>query len=188
MGKLNKLTTAVAKALEVLHFLGAMTALAALLLSLFGKETLASWLLQGPQEWTVYGFCVEASQDGAGTMDLAAFRTLCIAALLSFLNMCMVFRNIYLILRTSEGKTWFAKGETPFQDDVVRMVREIGIFSISVPVLQLLISTVARLLLGVNSVEISVQLSGLMTGLVALCLSQIFAYGMALQNDVDGLV
>ena len=182
----NTLTAVVAKVLEVLHLLGALAALLALLYSVFGGQALTSWLLQGPQEWVVYGFHIQVLREGA--VDLAAFRTLCIAGLLSFLCMCMVFRNIFLILRTSEGKTWFSKGQTPFQDVVVRMVREIGIFSLFVPVLQLLISTVARLVLGVDNVEMAVQLSGLMTGLVALCLSQIFAYGMALQRDVDGLV
>ena len=42
--------------------------------------------------------------------------------------MAMVFRNVYLIFKTAEGKTWFSKGATPFQPDIVRMVREIGIF------------------------------------------------------------
>lgn len=62
--------------------------------------------------------------------------------------MAMVFRNVYLIFRTAKGKTWFAKGDTPFQKDIVRMVREIGIFYLAVPIVSLLMSVVAVLVLG----------------------------------------
>ena len=95
--------------------------------------------------------------------------------------MAMVFRNIYLIMKKSENAT-------PFQKDNVRMVREIGIFLLSVPMVGLIMSIVARLVLGVDNVEASVGLDSFMVGLVVLCLSQFFAQGMELEADVDGLL
>ena len=123
-----------------------------------------------------------------GIVSWAAFRLFSAAAFLLLPLMAMVFRNIQLILRTAKGKTWFSQGSTPFQKDIVRMVREIGIFSLAVPVIGLLLSFLARLVLGAETAELSVNFGGLVTGLVVLSLSQIFAYGMSLQKEVDGLL
>ena len=93
-----------------------------------------------------------------------------------------------LSFKTAEGKTRFSKGETPFQPDNVRMVREIGIFLIAIPAVQFIMSIVARIALGPDMVESSLGMSTVFMGLVVLALSQYFAYGMKLQNDVDGLL
>ena len=100
----------------------------------------------------------------------------------------MIFRNVYLIFKTAEGETKFSQGKTPFQKDNIRMVREIGIFCIAIPVVELIVSVIARIVLPVGVVETSVEMTGVFMGLVVLCLSQFFAYGMELQEDVDGLV
>ena len=102
--------------------------------------------------------------------------------------MAMIFRNVYLIFKTAEGETKFSQGKTPFQKDNIRMVREIGIFCIAIPVVELIVSVIARIVLPVGVVETSVEMTGVFMGLVVLCLSQFFAYGMELQEDVDGLV
>ena len=68
------------------------------------------------------------------------------------------------------------------------MVREIGIFMIAVQAVQLVMSVIARIALGPDMVETSMGMEGLFAGLVVLALSQYFAYGMQLQNDVDGLL
>ena len=102
--------------------------------------------------------------------------------------MAMCARNVHLIFKTSEGKTWFSKGETPFQPDNIRMVREIGIFLIAIPVVQLIMSIIARIALGPDMVESGLGMQSIFTGVVVLALSRYFAYGMQLQNDVDGLL
>lgn len=68
------------------------------------------------------------------------------------------------------------------------MVREIGIFLISQSAVCLVMSIIARLFIGVEVAELSVNLDSLLMGVVALSLSQIFAYGTQLQEDVDGLL
>lgn len=51
----------------------------------------------------------------------------------------MIFRNLYLIFRRSESGT-------PFDSDSIRMMGEIGIFSILIPVIGLLFSVILRIL------------------------------------------
>jgi len=56
-----------------------------------------------------------------------------------------------------------------------------------VPVITLVLSVVFRLL-GVDEVELSFSLTDLIMGVLVLILSRFFAYGVSLQNDVDGMV
>ncbi|MCI8497508.1 MAG: hypothetical protein HFE85_04585, partial [Clostridiales bacterium] len=98
-----------------------------------------------------------------------------------FSLMAMVFRNLYLIVKKSEDTT-------PFQKDNIRMLKEIGIFSIAVPIVGLIMSIIIRLVLGVDTVETSVRLDGFVMGIIVLCLTQFFAHGAELEKDVDGLL
>jgi hypothetical protein len=49
-------------------------------------------------------------------------------------------------------------------------------------------SAIFRLVNGGGAGEISMSLSGLWIGIIMLCMSQFFAHGVALEEDVDGLV
>lgn len=68
------------------------------------------------------------------------------------------------------------------------MQQKFGIFLIAVPVTGLIISIIARAVIGVEIAEISVRFDGIIIGLLVLCLSNFFAYGSELQKDVDGLL
>lgn len=127
-----------------------------------------------------YGFEVEIA-DAAGGIHRTKLLIFAIAAAVLFSLMAMIFRNLYLILKRSEHGT-------PFQPDNVRMLREIGIFSISVPLVGLVSSWVLLLVLGAEAVETSVSFGGFTMGLLVLCLTQAFAYGVELQRDADGLL
>lgn len=100
--------------------------------------------------------------------------------------MAMVFRNIYLILKTADGKSWFAKSDTPFQGDIVRMLREIGIFLIVSTVISILAAVVTGIMM--PEVELSSNVVSAVLGLLMLCLSQFFAYGTELEKDTKGLI
>ena len=91
----------------------------------------------------------------------------------------MIFRNIHLILKTAKGKTWFAQGETPFQLNITRMIREIGIFLIALAGVDLILSFF-------SGVTMSPLL--IIIGILMLCLSSFFRYGEELQNDTNGLI
>ena len=45
-----------------------------------------------------------------------------------------------------------------------------------------------RLVQGLDAVETSVNLYGFSMGIIVLCLTQSFAHGAALEQDVEGLV
>ena len=68
------------------------------------------------------------------------------------------------------------------------MVREIGIFAIAIPVIGLFVSFIARLVIGSEVTEISIDMSGIFMGIIVLCLTLFFAHGVELVNDVDGLL
>lgn len=137
-------------------------------------------------ELNVNGFDILALKDGVITRSaVAAFA---LAGVFSMLCKTMIFRNLYLIIKTAAGKTWFSKGETPFQKDISRMVKEIGIFYIMIPILETIISAIFRPIIGMETAEITVRMEGILTGLIIIVLSQIFVYGEKLENDVEGLV
>jgi len=68
------------------------------------------------------------------------------------------------------------------------MLKEIGIFSISIPIVGLMMSIVCRLVLGVDVVETSVNVYGFTMGMVVFCLTQFFSHGVELEKDVDGIL
>lgn len=185
----NRLAMIAAKTAEVLHWLGAVAMLALLICSVAAQDWLSGIFAarEGDFELTSHGFNISALTTG-GDINITAITMFSIAAILIMFLFAMIFRNAYLILKTADGKTWFSKGDTPFQKDVVRMLREIGIFLIAVPAVGLIMSVAARCVIGVDNAEISVDLSYVIVGLLMLCLSHFFDYGMALQEDVDGLL
>lgn len=183
MKKLNKVALVTAKIIEVIHWLGVLSMVLLFAASFFAKDMLTALPLFGVQELNSYGFQAEFV-GGATAADLGVVRLLSVSMIFTLTMMAMVYRNIYLIFKKTLGEQTFQ----PFQPDVVRMVREIGIFNIAVPVIGLAASIAGRLCLGASGPEFSVGLSGIVTGIVILCLSQVFAYGAALQNDVEGLL
>lgn len=187
--KLNKITKWVSKFFEILFFLSSITMIVATVFSFTKTQSFGNFLLKQVGNGTIStnGFEIMI-QDSNGNLIPGAIRIFCFAGIFTMLCMTMIFRNIYLIFKTCEGKTWFSKGKTPFQKDIVRMVREIGIFSIFIPLIGFLMSLIARLIRGVESSETSVQIIGIVMGLAMLCFSQIFSYGMKLEEEVEGLV
>ncbi len=184
MKKFYKLALTASKLIEVIHWGTALFMAGVLVCSLVNGPWLQGVLEQNVPEYgtvmSVYGFEVEAI-DSAGHVSPRALALFSAAAVMILSLMAMVCRNTYLILKRSEGTT-------PFQPDNIRMVREIGIFYIAVPFVGLAMSNLARLVAGVDGLETSVDFSGLMHGLVVLCLTQFFARGMELERDLDGLM
>ncbi len=178
--QLGKVTKVLARVVEIAHWIGAVGMLAGLVLVLTLEQSAVSAVPgSAGAAATVYGFELTVV-DKAGTLDLGALRLFLPAGAVLMALMAMVFRNVRLILKHAETST-------PFQPDNVRMVREIGWFLMAVPVVGLVMSIAARLVLG-PQLEASVRLDGLLVGLVVLCLSQVFARGMVLESDVDGLL
>ena len=57
-----------------------------------------------------------------------------------------------------------------------------------IPVIGFIMSLIARIFIGVDSCETSVQIVGVAMGIAMICFSEIFAYGIKLEEEVEGLV
>ena len=179
--RLYRVTKVLSKLAEVACWIGSVAMVVGLVLTLVLGEK-AVVMTPGEVEVSLNSFGFEVLVvDAAGALDLAALRLYLVGGALLMGLMAMVFRNVNLILKAIEL-------DSPFQADNIRRVKEIGYFLMAMPVAGLVLSTVGRLLLGHAYAEINVDLGSLLPGLVVLCLSQIFARGMELEQDVDGLL
>ena len=190
MKKLNRAIIIIARIVEVFMWVGSGLSLIITLLATIGKSHLIRFFTDATPgtELLFSGDFALRAVNAEGQPMLAAFVIFFLTMAITLALMAMCARNVHLIFKTSEGKTKFSKGETPFQPDNIRMVREIGIFLIAIPVVQFIMSNVARITLGPDMVESSLVMQKVFVGLVVLALSQYFAYGMKLQNDMDGLL
>lgn len=185
MKGIEKIGKIVTKVLEVFHWVGAALMCAAAICSAAAPQWVGYFVGFDGKECCganleVYGFEVNVPM-AEGVADMTAFLPFGIGAVLILAVMAMVFRNLHLIFKKSENAS-------PFQKDNIRMMREIGIFAIAVPVIGLVTSMAIRLFIGVDAAEISMDMSGIFMGIIVLCLTQFFVHGAELENDVDGLL
>lgn len=185
MNRINKLGRIITKILEVFHWVGTGLMAAAAVCALAAPQWVGYFVDFDAKECcganlTVYGFEVNAPVTN-GNVDMTTFFLFGIGATIILTLMAMVFRNLSLIFKKSENST-------PFQKDNIRMMKEIGIFSIAVPVVGFVMSVITRIAVGAEAAEISVSQSGIVMGIIVLCLTQFFVYGAELEKDVDGLL
>lgn len=178
MKKLNKAVTILSKIGEICIWIGTALMAALFLTGVIAPDKL-HFLVDSCTDITIRGFSIAVIDKPQETV-VKSIIMIALAGMLIFPLDAMIFRNIHRIFKSSENKT-------PFQTDNVRMVREIGIFSIAGPMVELIVSSIAQLFVGALA-ETSVNMDGVFFGLVVLCLSQFFAYGMSLQEEVDGLL
>ena len=181
----NKLGKIITKILEIFHWVGAVLMAAATVCSMAAPNLVKYFVGFDAKECCganleVYGFEVNAPVVNGNT-DMTSFMLFGIGAVIILAVMAMVFRNLHLIFKKSENGT-------PFQKDNIRMMKEIGIFSISVPVIGFIMSIIIRLVTGVETTEISIDMRGIFMGIIVLCLTQYFVHGADLEKDVDGLL
>lgn len=185
MNKIPSITKVLAKIVEIFHWVGVAILAAATVCSVAAPQLVRFFVGldaagRGWADMDVYGVNITAPCVD-GMVDSTVFLIFGVSGTIVLGLMAMVFRNLYLILKRSESST-------PFQKDNVRMLREMGIFCISVPIVGLVMSCVARLVLGADEVETSLNMAGFLLGFVMLTLSQVFGRGIELERDVDGLV
>lgn len=185
MKGINKLGKVVAKILEVFHWVGAALMLSATVCSVAAPNWVKYFVGFDAKDCcganlTVYGFEVNAPVVN-GKVDMTSFFIFGIGAVIILAVMAMIFRNLHLIFRKSENST-------PFQKDNIRMMKEIGFFAISLPVIGFIMSIIVRLITGVETAEISIDMGGIFMGIIVLCITQFFVHGVELEKDVDGLL
>lgn len=184
---LNKAGKIISKICEVFHWVGAVIALVSAAVCFIAPNSASGKVfidgLNGGAP--CYGMNVEFATINGAT----AGATFVVAAVMVSI-MAMVFRNANLCLKLADGETKHAKGATPFQPDVQRMIREMGIFMIASFVVALIgtiiISAVAA---GTGcSIETSTNFEMVIFGILMLCLSQMFTRGIELESEVEGLI
>lgn len=185
MKGINKLGKVVAKILEVFHWVGAALMLSATVCSVAAPNWVKYFVGLDAKDCcganlTVYGFEVNAPVVN-GKVDMTSFFIFGIGAVIILAVMAMIFRNLHLIFRKSENST-------PFQKDNIRMMKEIGFFAISLPVIGFIMSIIVRLITGIETAEISIDMGGIFMGIIVLCITQFFVHGVELEKDVDGLL
>lgn len=170
-----------ARILEMLHWMAAALMVVLLIVTFAQRDMIASLLAQGAAEYgpelSVYGFRMEQN----GVPSLAAFRVFLVCAAVTLSLMAMVFRNVYQILRNT-------RVGTPFSPDNIRLLREIGIFCLSQPLAGLVTTTIVPLFAGRDTVEAGINIDSFIIGVLALCLTRVFARGMELERDTEGLL
>lgn len=192
MKTINKITLVVAKIMEVFHWFGVLLTSVMAVCSIVARDSLKAILESGVPEYgtevTTYGSFNVNPVFADGTVNMTCMTIFFIGSAVIIGLMAMVFRNVYLIIKTAEGRTKYSEGNTPFQKNIVRMTREIGIFLISIPAVSVVFGVLAQLIGRTGTMQITIGLESLIIGLFVLCLSQFFNYGKQLQGDVDGLV
>ena len=185
MKGISKIAKVVTKIVEIFHWVAVALMIAATVCSVAAPAWVKYFVGLDAKECcganlSIYGFEINAAVKD-GKVDMTAFLLFGVGAILILAFMAMIFRNLNLIIKKSEGST-------PFQADNVRMFREIGIFSIAVPVVGLIMSIITRLVLGAEAAEISNNFSGFVIGIVVLCITEFFIHGIELEKDVEGLL
>ncbi len=187
---LNRIVKIISQIAEICYWIGSGMVAAILIAMAAGNFDLMSRLSSvdpaAGKDLVAFGFSI-STVDAAGKDIWGAYVIFFVTLLIMLVMMAMICRNIYLIFKTTEGKTKFSEGKTPFQPANIRMVREIVIFLIVMPAAGLIMSAVARAALG-GLAECSMDLHFIVVGLVVICLARFFRYGTQLQTDVDGLV
>lgn len=94
----------------------------------------------------------------------------------------LIFGNIYKVFKNIEKDT------TPFTKENVRLVKYIGIYSIAAPFVSVVVDVVMSLVAKNTYFNVSLNVTAVFMGFVVLCLSQFFAYGVELEDEVEGLL
>jgi len=187
MSKLNKFAKVGIKIVEIVHWAMVVAGFILLATCFVAPNTILELLSRIQNELRIYSFTVELlgliNESG-----LTLIKISCVALILMCGLMAMIARNVYLIFMAMEGRNKNMQETGPFQKDVARMVREIGIFFLCMPVVGFLLSIAIRLVMGPEIADLSIDFGNIVIGIVVLCLSEIFMYGQGLQEEVDGLL
>lgn len=189
MKGINKATIIIAKVLEVGYWIATVGMVILLIYSIGFKGQLSNFVADikdSGTEISASGYEMMIIEEN-GNINTKAVTVFAIDGIIASALMAMIFRNVFLIVKTTDGQTKFSKGNSPFQKDVIRMIREIGIFFIALSAVSIIMSIVATIVLK-NDIETSARLDHVVIGLMMICLSNYFAYGSELQKDVDGLL
>lgn len=177
--KLLKFGKIATRIVEVFCWLGvALTLICAIACMVNGDWTAEHMLTGEPIRYN--GLTVADSAETIGAV-LPVVATALLGGCISLALMAIMFHTMHKVLVSTETGS-------PFQSANVKRIERIGWLAIVSPIVGWLLTMLCKLILGDTMMEPSLDLTGLVMGLMVLILSRFFAYGVSLQNDVDGLV
>ena len=94
----------------------------------------------------------------------------------------LIFGNIYKVFKNIENDM------TPFTKENVRLIKNIGIYAIVSPFVGGVISIIMAIIFKSPNFKATIDVTTLFMGFVVLCLSQFFAHGVELEDEVNGLL
>ncbi len=191
---MNKAVIIISKILEISHWVGCALMIAITIVFASGCTTFAPFLsdvTKSSSHVDLYGYSL--STVNGGSIPNGALVLFFVTGIFVMTLMAMVFRYIYLIFKTAEGKTKISEGVTPFQQPIVNMIHRVGILCIAVPAIEFIASLITQIMTttiggAYETLETYVQFGMIIFGMVIVCLSQFFAKGVELQKDTEGLV
>ena len=171
-----KVGKTVSKILEIICWIG----VAALLFTAVAGIVNPEWMTQkliSDSGISMNGIEMELNENAS----LASVVIILLGGVAGFIVLAILFHNLHKVLSTADEGVCFRA------ENITRIER-IGWLSITMPVIGFVTSVLAKLFGGPDALEISIDLTGVVMGILVLCLSQFFAHGVKLENDVDGLV
>lgn len=180
--KLYSFTKAVSRILEILMIVASILCLIGGIIVFFALsdlvlEIIRKQIISGNLTMNELGLSLSELSDmrAAGVFG-------CLYGLVCTALGALIFGNIYKVFKNIE------RDKTPFSNDNVRLIKNIGIYSITAPFVGALTSVVMALIFQNNYFKASVDVTALFMGFVVLCLSQFFAHGVELEEEVNGLL
>ena len=166
----------VSKILEIICWMGVAALLFSAVAGIFNPE----WMTQNmiaDGGLTMNGVEMQINQNAS----LASVIIVLLGGVIGFVTLALLFHNMHKVLTRAMQGEYFTAGN-------ITRIERIGWLSILMPVIGFVTSVLAKIFGGPDALEISVDLTGIVMGILVVCLSQFFAHGVKLENDVDGLV
>lgn len=171
-----KIGKTVSKIVEIICWVGAVLLLFAAVAGIVNTEWMKLHIM--PESGiSMNGVDMEIG----GNATLGSIIVALLGGIAGFVTQAILFCNLHKVLSSADDGVCF-RGEN------VARIELIGWLSIAMPAIGFVTSVLAKLFGGPDSLEISIDLTGVVMGILVLCLSQFFAHGVKLENDVDGLV
>ena len=180
--KLSSATKILSRITEVILFIAAavclvITIICALVFNQNTIDMITSMVTDGTL--MVSGFVIP-QLESLSEIRSAAVLT-CVGAFISCMLGALIFRNIVRVFNNTENT------RTPFTSENVKLIRSIGHYAIATP----FVGVVRDILIGIIchvSITAHVEITTLLMGMIVLCLSRFFEYGVTLEDDVKGMI
>ncbi len=183
MKKLEKFVIGATKFVEVMEWIGAVSCVVLFVFSFITPQIMKESVFTAETIDTFDLGFFKVAFDNPETHAMGIGRLYFIIMGLITPLYALVFRSIHKIFTDI-----FKNGNTPFSDENVKHVKNIGMYIVCMPIIGLIASIVGQIVFMDLDCSITVELGSVFMGLIIICLSRIFAYGVSLQKDSDGLI